>query len=210
MDLFFICMFLLHIFFSIVLPQANSRDPSHSMFPSQETTPRPCRSPEVHTLSNTPISLQNPVMRYNLALSRTLSFPCDCHFPYITVIQLICRGLGKRAMGDWAKVSSKSCLSFSWLFPLILTHTWAYIKPVSERWEAGGPKRSERMRREREKVTEAAERVWVRGESVRERGRMRRKGRIKQQAKWERKGEGRNPPECFFAPTGQKVTAWRG
>lgn len=119
-------------------------------------------------------------------------------------------GLGKRALGDWADVSSKSCLNFSSLFPPILTHTRAHIGPVFEWWKAGGPKWSERLRREREKVTEATERVWVRGESMRERGRMRRKGRIKQQAKWERKREGRNPPECFFAPTGQKVTAWRG
>lgn len=46
--------------------------------------------------------------------------------------------------------------------------------------------------------------------SVRERGGSRRKGRVKQQAKWERKAEGENLQSVFFAPEGQKVTAWRG
>lgn len=45
------------------------------------------------------------------------------------------------------------------------------------------------------------------GKSVRERGGLRRKGRIKQQAKWEKKAEGENLQSVFFAPAGQKVTA---
>lgn len=43
--------------------------------------------------------------------------------------------------------------------------------------------------------------------SVRERGGSQRKGRVKQQAKWERKAEGENLQSVFFAPAGQKVTA---
>lgn len=45
------------------------------------------------------------------------------------------------------------------------------------------------------------------GKSVRERGGSKRKGRVKQQAKWEREGEGENLGSVFFAPAGQKVTA---
>lgn len=42
---------------------------------------------------------------------------------------------------------------------------------------------------------------------MRERGGSKRKGRVKQQAKFEREGEGENLGSVFFAPAGQKVTA---
>lgn len=46
-------------------------------------------------LSKTAVWLQNPVMCYSLALSRMFYPSSDCHFPFISVIRLICRGLGK-------------------------------------------------------------------------------------------------------------------
>lgn len=51
-------------------------------------------------LSKTPVPFQNPVMCYNVAHSRMLYLSSDCHFLYISVIQLMCRGLGKGLLGD--------------------------------------------------------------------------------------------------------------
>lgn len=51
-------------------------------------------------LSKTPVPFQNPVMCYNVARSRMLYLSSDCHFLYISVIQLMCRGLEKGLLGD--------------------------------------------------------------------------------------------------------------
>lgn len=63
------------------------------------------------------------------------------------------------------------------------------------------------MKREGEEVTEAKrESVSEGGKSVRER-KIDKKMENKTTGKVGEKRRGRKPPECFFAPTGQKVTA---
>lgn len=154
------------------------------------------RSPQ---LCPTYQSLQNPV--------RTLYFLSVWHLPYITISSSV----WTRAMGDWAGVASDSSLNLFWLCPRLLTHTYKYNK--CQRGKAGGFTCCERWkkRKEREKVTEANR------ESARKKRRgCERKRRNEKKMENKTTGEvgekrrGIKPLECFFAPVGQKVTAWRG
>lgn len=147
-------------------------------------------------LSNTPIWLQNPVMRYNLALSRMLYFPSDCHFPYITIIRLVCRGSGKKGYG-WLSRGVIRFLSefFSVVSCTAHTHTnMHYSLSENNHGQVGLP------------GGRGWKRESVNGEDRKTEG----KRENKTTGKVGERRRGRKPPECFFASIGQKVIAWRG
>lgn len=100
--------------------------------------PRLSKSPKRFVLAKTHVLFQNPVMCYNVAQSRVLYLSSDCHFSYISVIQLMYRGLGKRTLGDPAELSSDSRLNLSRLSPRLKRHAHKHASATGPQRRVGG------------------------------------------------------------------------
>lgn len=211
-----------HCLLSHFLFLSNSRRPSRPTFPSRETNLWPRHLQKSKVLAKTHVPFQNHVICYIVAQFRALYLSSDCHFSYISVIQLMYRGLGKRlSVTLWSCHRIPVSIFLACLLDSKDTHTSMHQPGPQHRVGScvcvlGGGGVSATAEQDFEsKVRErviGANTASGRGgrKSVRERGGSWRKGRVKQQAKWERKAEGENLQSVFFAPAGQKVTAWRG
>lgn len=134
-----ICAFPLITAFSLTF--SSSPIPGVSHVPYFHHGRRPCGPAALQkseVLAKTHVPFQNPVMCYNIAQSRVLYLSSDCHFSYISVIQLMYRGLGKRTLGDPAELSSDSRLNLSRLSPRLKRHAHKHASATGPQRRVGG------------------------------------------------------------------------